>query len=127
MTRGATLIEMTAMLAIAALVFASAFEGLTRLQRLAAIDPIVGTRAEQACMQLRRDFAGGRAQRSEAGLRVSAADRPAIIWQVEDGQLVRNGRLQVAVSAFSVEESERGVTVLLTPAGLPTRRIEGSP
>ena len=127
MTRGSTLIEMTAMLAIAAMVFASAFEGLIRLKRLAAIDPTAGTRAEQACLQLRRDFAGGRALRAGAGLRVSAADRPAVIWQVEDGQLVRNGRLQAAVTSFSVEESELGVTVLLTPVGLPTRRIEGSP
>jgi len=124
MTRGSTLIEMSAMLAIAAMVFVSAFESLTRLQRLAAIDPLIGVRAEQACLQLRRDLSAGKGRREGAALQVSAGDRPAVIWRVEDGQLVRNGRLQVAVSAFSVEQSDRGVIVHMTPAGLPTRRIE---
>lgn len=127
MRRGYTLIEMTAMLAIASVVLASAFEGLTRLQRLAASDPGVGQRAEQACLQLRRDLALGRAQRDGAGLRVSGAGPAGILWLVEDGHLVRDGRLQVAVSAFSVEDSGSGVIVHLTPVGLPRRRIEALP
>lgn len=126
MNRGSTLIEMTAMLFIAGLICASAYEGLVRLRWLAAVDPLVGTRAEQACAQLRRDLAGGQARRAGAELHVPAgAGSPAVVWQVEDGQLLRDGRLQVAVSAFSVEEADGIVAVVLTPSGLPGRRIEG--
>ncbi len=126
MRRGSTLVEMTAMIGIAALLFAGAFEALTRLQRLATADPQLGTRAELACAQLRRDLATGQARRAGAALQVSPAPgRSAVLWQVEDGQLVRDGRLQLAVTAFTVEEDAGGVTVALTPAGLPARRIEG--
>jgi hypothetical protein len=126
MNRGSTLIEMTVMLFIAGLICASAYEGLVRLRRLAAVDPLVGTRAEQACALLRRDLAGGQARRAGAELHVPAgAGRPAVVWQVEDGQLLRDGRLQVAVSAFSVEEADGVVAVMLTPSGLSGRRIEG--
>lgn len=128
MNRGSTLVEMSAMLGVAAILFAGAFEGLVRLQRLAAVDPLIGARAEMACSQLRRDLTAGTAEREGAGLRISiAADRPAVRWQVEDGQLVRDGCLQTAVSAFAVEQTGDRVLVRLTPKGLPERRIEGQP
>lgn len=125
-TRGSTLVEMAAILSIAAVVFTGAFEGLTKLQRLAAVDPLIGTRAELACALLRRDLAAGRAQCLGAELHISAeGGGPAIVWMVEDGQLVRNSRLQVAVSKFAIEQIDGGLAVTITPLGLPGRRIEG--
>lgn len=119
MRRGATLVEMAAMLGIAATILAGAFDGMVRLRRLAAADPAIGTRAELVCSLLRRDLAAGAVRRDGAELRTAKAR-----WQVEDGQLLRDGRLQIRVAAFAVEEADGRLAVLITPVGLPARRIE---
>jgi len=118
--RGATLVEMAALIAIGAIVLAGAGEALVQLRRLAGTESGNGLRAEQACLRLRRDLAGGEAAWQDGALRIA---RPGgtVLWRVEDGQLLRDGRLQVAVTAFAAGEGG----VELTPRGLPPRRIGG--
>lgn len=121
MRRGATLVEVAALIAIGAIILAGASEALVQLQRLASADGGNGLRAEQACLRLRRDLAGGEAVWRDGALRIV---RPGgiVVWRVEDGQLLRDGRLQVAVTTFAPVE---GAVVALTPKGLPSRRIGG--
>jgi len=124
MRRASTLIEISVTITIAGVILAAAGTGLARLRRLADADIQLGTRAELACTRLRRDLAVGVARWQDGELRI-ATDTTTVVWRVEDGQLVRDGCLQVAVRGFVAEAMPGGVAVTLTPPGLPPRRIEG--
>ena len=126
MRRGATLIEMTTMIAIAVALFSSSIAGVHALQRFAAVDPSLGSRAEQACGLLRRDLARGRAEHVGDELRIAVSAEQTVVWRVADGHLLRNERLLLPVEACTVAISDGVLSLMVTPRGLPPRRIEAA-
>lgn len=123
MRHGSTLMEMLAMLMVAGLIFTGAFEVLGRLQRMAGADATLGARAEGACDLLRRDLAAGPATVAGGELRI-AHGASTVVWHAADGALQRDGRLLLSPAAFTLEERGGQVLAVVTPAGLPPRRIE---
>lgn len=122
--RAATLAELSAAIAIAAVVLGGTYEVLVRLHRLAGANPIQGARAEMACDRLRRDCAAGGARLVDGGLAIGSSGP---VWCLRDGQLLRNGRPMATAASFTVVMQDRRLLVTLVPTGLPARRIEVAP
>ncbi len=127
MTRhGLTLMELMASIMIASLVMTGVLAVLRPLQRLAAIDTARGVRAELACDQLRRDLLGGVPTAIPDGVQVQRGTQ-RILWQVAEGQLLRDARPMVAVTDFTQAQRAGRLVITLTPLGLSVREIEVQP
>lgn len=124
MRRGSTLVELAALLGVSGVVIAGGIGVIRPLHRLASADAGAGTRAEQACALLRRDLAAGGARIDGAAVRIARGDGPETVWAVEDGHLLRNGRILLPVVAFAPTTRAGLFSIDITPTDLPARRIE---
>lgn len=116
--------ELVALLGVSAIVLTGGIGVIRPLHRLADADAGAGTRAEQACAVLRRDLAAGGARIDGAVLRIARPHRTETVWAVEDGCLLRDGRILLTVTAFTPDMRDGLVSIDITPSGLPARRIE---
>lgn len=122
---GMSLIEMAAIISISGVILGGSMVVLRHLQRLANADTSRGTRAEMACDQLRQDLTHGSVEILPHGLQIKTGDQ-RVHWQLVDGQVERDGRPMLTVDRFDAQLDAPLLTVIITPVGLPTRRIEAT-